>query len=67
MNALAITGSEPFLERVFPRQRDRRAGGVRAGGGGYADYPEAIRRKLIAEVTMPVTRRPRAGRAEAGR
>jgi Ca-activated chloride channel family protein len=58
VNGLAIEGSEPDLTGYF---RDK----VIAGPGAFvftatnfADYPAKIRRKLVSEVTEPVTMAP---------
>lgn len=55
INGLAIEGAEDDLRAYF---HDNVIGGQGAfviRATGYADYPRAIRRKLLDEVTKPVT------------
>jgi len=55
INGLAIEGAQDNLTAYF---RDSVIGGLGSfvvKAGSYADYPRAIRRKLLNEVTKPVT------------
>jgi Ca-activated chloride channel family protein len=56
VNGLAIRGSEPNIVEHFREQVIYGPGAFVEIADGYADYPRAIRRKLIAELSQPVAR-----------
>ena len=58
VNALAITGSEPFLARYFEARVIAGPGAFVIAARGYSDYPRAIRRKLAREVVPPYAAAP---------
>lgn len=55
INGLAIEGAEDDLTTYFRNSVIGGRGSFVVKAGSYADYPRAIRRKLLNEVTKPVT------------
>ena len=55
INALVIYGDSPSLIRYFDRELVRGAGSFSHAIELYADYPEAIRRKLLRELQQDVS------------
>ncbi|MEM9012072.1 MAG: DUF1194 domain-containing protein [Pseudomonadota bacterium] len=58
INALAIEGSEPDLTDYFRQSVVAGRGAFVYTALGFEDYPEKIRRKLLDELTIQVSRRP---------
>ncbi len=55
INGLAIEGAQDDLTAYFRNSVIGGRGSFVVKAGSYADYPRAIRRKLLNEVTKPVT------------
>lgn len=58
VNGLAIEGSEEDLTGYYRRRVIGGPGSFVLTAASFHDYPRAIRRKLLMEVTTPVTRAP---------
>jgi len=54
INGLAIEGSEQDLRTYFKNSVIGGHGAFALSAEGYSDYPRAIRRKLLEEITKPV-------------
>ncbi|RMF34550.1 MAG: DUF1194 domain-containing protein [Alphaproteobacteria bacterium] len=61
INGLAIEGSEPDLTGYYRDSVIAGPGAFVIAATGFRDYPEKIRRKLLTEVTEPVSHLPDAG------
>jgi Ca-activated chloride channel family protein len=67
VNGLAVIGSEPYLERYYRDNVIAGPGSFVVAARGFRDYPDAIRRKLTAELVRPTARASGAELAEARR
>lgn len=65
INGLAIEGSEEGIADYYREKVIAGPGAFVFVARNFADYPEKIRRKLVAEVTEPVTEAPILRRASA--
>ncbi len=63
INALVIYGESPSLVRYFERNLVRGAGSFSHSIAEYADYPDAIKRKLLRELRPDVSINMNSGRS----
>lgn len=68
VNGLAILNEEPFLDRYYERQVIAGADAFVVAAADYADFAEAIVKKLVREIAGPqIVRAPHGARSHSAR